>query len=555
VNCPRNLPRHLALAALLLAGTLHAAPRTAPAAAPLPSPAGERIYRDGALPSGEPLRAEREAGVTLTGRDAACANCHRRSGLGAMEGRSAIPPVTGRYLFAPKARAGEDRAAPQFVEGMRADREPFTRATLARAIRAGVGADGRPLSYLMPHFALDEAAMGTLIDYLGALGQAPVPGVTDSLLHFASIITPDADPVKKRAMLAVLQAYVADKNANARAVAPPLRSDRRMMFRVVRRWELHVWELTGAPDTWEAQLQARLKREPVFAVISGLGGRTWAPVHRFCERAALPCLFPNVDAPAAADGDFYTMYFSRGVLLEADLAVKALAGNATPPRRVLQVFRADDVGADAARALAAGLHGGPVAAVSLPLAAGATPAKELTRELAKAVAAAGDDDAVLLWLRPEELRALPANPPKGARVWLSGVMGGLDEAPLPDAWRAGARMTYPVDLPLARRVRVDYPLGWFRIRKIPVEAVKVQVDTWLALGLLSETLKRMVDTFVQDYLLERVEGMLEHRVLTGYYPRLALAPGQRFASKGGYTVHFAGPKGREVVADGGWVVP
>jgi hypothetical protein len=27
--------------------------------------------------------------------------------------------------------------------------------------------------------------------------------------------------------------------------------------------------------------------------------------------------------------------------------------------------------------------------------------------------------------------------------------------------------------------------------------------------------------------------MLEHRLVTGYYPRLALAPNQRFASKGG----------------------
>ena len=34
----------------------------------------------------------------------------------------------------------------------------------------------------------------------------------------------------------------------------------------------------------------------------------------------MPCLFPNVEAPpASADDDFYTLYFSRGVLLEAGL--------------------------------------------------------------------------------------------------------------------------------------------------------------------------------------------------------------------------------------------
>jgi hypothetical protein len=49
--------------------------------------------------------------------------------------------------------------------------------------------------------------------------------------------------------------------------------------------------------------------------------------------------------------------------------------------------------------------------------------------------------------------------------------------------------------------------------------------------------------------------MLEHRILTAYYPRLALAPNQRFASKGGYIVHFAEPRGTRLIADSGWIAP
>ena len=116
-------------------------------------------------------------------------------------------------------------------------------------------------------------------------------------------------------------------------------------------------------------------------------------------------------------------------------------------------------------------------------------------------------------------------------------------------------MTYPFDMSSQRIVRIDYARGWFALRHIPVLDEQVQVDTYLACGLLSETLSHMVDSFFRDYLVERVEGMLAHRILTGNYPRLALAPGQRFASKGGYLAKFAEPTGARLVEDSEWIVP
>jgi hypothetical protein len=53
-------------------------------------------------------------------------------------------------------------------------------------------------------------------------------------------------------------------------------------------------------------------------------------------------------------------------------------------------------------------------------------------------------------------------------------------------------MTYPVDLPGLRVVRVGYALSWFRLRTIPLLAEQVQADTYLALGLVSETLNHRV---------------------------------------------------------------
>jgi len=542
-NEPRGAAPAVALALSLLMGTCALS-----AASPGPS-AGERLYQRGQLPSGEPVQALRQGGATVRGADAACVNCHRRSGLGSSEGKITIPPVAGPYLFTPRGKSLERLGVP-FVDTARINHEAYTEESLARAIRDGVDGKGRLLNSLMPRYAIDEATMSSLIEYLKDLKTAPAPGATSTVLHFATIITPDADPVKRRGVLAVMNQYFVDKNnAAARTKAPTLYSSHATMFRVERRWQLHVWELTGAPRTWETQLRAHLAAEPVFAVISGLGGSDWGPVERFCEEQGLPCLFPNVEAPVGDDATFYTVYFSRGVLLEAQLIARELAA-AGGGGRVVQVFRAGDVGEAAARALEAARAGSGQQVVNHALKAHGPP-----QELARALREAGAADALVLWLRPADLGALEHLKVPTPRVWISGEMGGLERAPLPPDWRTQARMAYPVDLPGQRVVRVDYALSWFRMRKVPLLAEPVQADTYLALGLMSETLNHMADAFVRDYLIERIEMALDHRVLTGYYPRLSLAPGQRFASKGGYIVRFTDPQGSRVTPLGEWITP
>ncbi|MDB6091086.1 MAG: hypothetical protein JWN85_3870 [Gammaproteobacteria bacterium] len=512
---------------------------------------GQTIYRRGMLPSGEPLQAEREPGMHIEGATAACINCHRRSGLVMKEGRRTIPPIAGSYLFHPRAANADELDLP-FVEGMRADRDPYTEETLARAIRTGIGADGRSLSYLMPHFRLADAEMAALIAYLKQLSPGRVPGVTRSVLHFATIVTPDADPLESKGVIEVLTRFFDDKDRYTRAESPRLHSSRRMMFKVNRRWELHVWRLTGGAESWEAQLRAKLAAEPVYAVISGVGGRTWEPVQRFCEAEELPCLFPNQDLPVDRETDFDTLYLSKGVLLEAELIAHELRGrqDKTALHRVVQIYRAGDVGKDAAAALHAALRDDGMLVLDKALATGAS-----GHELTALLAAAEPGDVLVLWLRTKDIAAL-GRPPGGLPVvYMSGRMGGLEHAPLPAAWRDITRMAYPFDLPDHRRVQVDYPLGWFRMEQIPVVAEQAQTDSYLVCAILSEAINHMVDTFVRDYLVERIEESLEHRIITGYYPRLALAPGQRFASKGGFVVHFAGPTGPRVLPDGGWIIP
>ncbi len=116
-------------------------------------------------------------------------------------------------------------------------------------------------------------------------------------------------------------------------------------------------------------------------------------------------------------------------------------------------------------------------------------------------------------------------------------------------------MTYPFDLPERRGVRLDYPLGWLAFRHVPLVAEQVQADTYLACNLVADVMNRMADNTSRAYLIEQLQEQLEHRLITGYYPRLALATNQRFASKGGFLVHFRDPDGTALVADGDWTVP
>jgi mono/diheme cytochrome c family protein len=540
-------------ALLLLTGL--AVSQAAPA--PAQKSVGREIYLHGFLGSGQPLEGTRgSSGIPASGSDAACVSCHQRSGFGSVEGLLRIPPIAGAYLFHARPSTAQERDLP-YVEAIRLDRAPYTPETLARAIREGIDSQGKPLSPLMPRFQLGDSDMGALVSYLKSLEVGSSPGVTDKEIHFATVITPEADPVKRAGMLNVMRQFFAERNARQMAPSRRLQASGKTMyadtmFMVHRQWTLHVWELTGPSSGWSAQLAHHLAQQPVLAVISGLGGNQWRPVSEFCEQNALPCLFPNVEVPVESADDFYTLYFSKGVLLEAGLIAHRVveANHDAPAAAIEQVYRIGDSGEAAAAALAKrlGEHGLVVHNHGLPAAASRA-------DLTAMIGTAASAQTLVLWLRPADLAALGSAPTGAHAIYFSGLMAGLEHAPLPAEWRAHSELTYPFDLPATRSVRVGNPLHWFAISHIPVVDEQMQADTYLACGLVSEAVNHTADNFNRTYLVELLQGMVEHRLVTGYYPRLTLATHQRFASKGGYIVHFADSSGLRLIADGDWTTP
>lgn len=60
---------------------------------------GERMYREGVLPNGEPIQAFAAGDIPVEGTSFTCISCHLRSGLGAIEGTVISPPATGKILY------------------------------------------------------------------------------------------------------------------------------------------------------------------------------------------------------------------------------------------------------------------------------------------------------------------------------------------------------------------------------------------------------------------------------------------------------------------------
>jgi cytochrome c553 len=572
------------LAALLL--TLAMAPTLAAG----PVDTGRRIYTEGVLPDGSALTAVRDGDVVIRGADAACTACHRRSGMGSVEGDMQISPIGGNYLFLPPDKTLLVTMDPRRSKSFNMAHEPYDDQKLARAVRLGVHVSGRSMNPMMPRYDIDDAAMADLTAYLRTLSVDWSPGIgADGVIHLATIVAPDADPALAEVLVRMLQEAVEAKNASTVSSQASGRrhmvSAAEMVLGTEHKWQLEVWRLNGPAETWGRQLDEAYQRSPVFAVLSGIAGHTWAPVDDFCQARQLPCWFPLVDAAKTVPGG-YALYFSRGVSLEADVLAGHLAGRQPAPRRVVQVYRDDDVGRQGAGALAAALAARGIAVDSRPWPIGDA------RRLRKLVSDLREGDQLMCWLRPADYALLAKLPPAGRPVYVSARMNGGEHG-LPPAWKRDLRLVYPFELPQKRALSLNYFHAWLRLKNIPMVNELLQAEAYFAANFLTDTLAEMLNNLYREYLIERAENMIgireggraeaearDRQVLrrhalhvlrstgrevtqeqvgerqsTTVYPRLTLGPGQRYASKGAYIVRFADAHSDALVAESDWLVP
>jgi len=522
---------------------------------------GERIYREGILPSGKPLTAFVQGDIPVSGKTFACVSCHLRSGMGSFEGGVVTPPTNGATLFRPPKMFYKGLE----VKSLPTRRPAYTDASLAAALRFGIDPSGRIMSEIMPRYQMQDKDMELLIFYLKVLSANFSPGLSDSTFHLATVVAEDVEAEYRNAMLGPLEDYVRRRNnaAARRASYPPPGSSEATDVSSMR-LSLSVWLLKGPPGTWRSQLEEYHRKEPVFALVGGMTKKEWRPIHMFSEENRIPCILPVADFPVISETDWYTLYFSKGFYQEGEGAALYLntIEEALKDKAIVQIVRESPEG----RALSAGFeetwegmgHGKPVT-VALPQ------GEALTGGLLQKVADRENPFALIIWDNSEAAPAIGSmldwkNRP-GMIIVSSGYLGKGMWA-LKDEVRDFTYITYPFRLPESEERYTGIVKSSLGIDKDPGDTTAISKKAYSIIRVLNDALLGINGQYYRDNLLDAIDmgrgsagmGTVVQDETYPLYERFSFGPGQRYSSKGCYIVTLSkGPK-PQLIKKSDWVI-
>jgi len=535
---------------------------------------GERIYRDGILSSGEPLTAVVQGDIPVEGTMFSCVSCHLRSGLGSFEGDILTPPTNGDILYQPwdshmetaKLRRGtmegtsKQRKRTLFYltrMGGFPSRPAYTDETLADAIREGADPEGRDFIGVMPRYPFGDRDMAILIEYLKSLSKDPSPGVTDTTIRFATVIAGEVGRRERDELLVPLDRYVRIYNGHLRRqTRKPTGARADEVVRLLpadskpRLVSLVVWELKGSPETWRGQLEGYYRKEPVFALLSGITTKEWRPVHEFCEENAIPSLLPITDLPVVSEAGWYTLYFSKGYYQEGETAARHLARTGAPVSggSVVQVYPDTPEG----NAFASGFRDAWSEADRAPLLEKALPAgTHPTREVLEEATGKGRRSVLVLWTGREAVPALDAMTGGDAGVstiYMSATLLKEGLLAVPETLRDKTFITYPYGL-------TDTGPGMMYARKKVTPQItdqRIPGKVAAIYPVLTEIFGFLESNYFRDYMFDIVDASM--LVVASPFERITFGPGQRYASKGCYIVQLSKGERPELVRKSDWVV-
>ncbi len=532
---------------------------------------GERMYRDGILPSGEPMQAIVMGDIPVDGRMFTCDDCHQRSGLGSVEGTVITWPTNGKELYRPRRRTGAWR--PPETEEAKKDvrkslppywqiedvRPAYTDESLATMLWTGIDPAGRKLDPIMPLYLLEDRDMAILVNYLKNLSVDLSPGADKTTIRFATVVTDDVPEKDRQTMLSTLQAHIDSHNSQSRHQERRAKSGpfyKTEMHQAYRRLDLAVWELKGPEDTWPGQLQSYYQNQPVFALLGGITSGSWRPIHEFSEQNKIPTIFPLTDFPVISDSDWYTLYFSKGFYQEGEAAARYLhtEENIEPDAKIVIVFRENMK----SNALIQGFSESwqnferpdPEHLII-------GPDQKLTDRFWQDIMQSQQPAVLILWLEPEDLEKIGSLTRKEKlprKILVSSEMLDYAFDTIPEGLRDSVYLTYQYSLPETRGKRMLAVKRWLQARKVPVTDLEMQAKIYFLGWMLPGAIKNMRSEFFRDYFFEGFDMMIDQDYAIAVYPRLTFGSGQRYASKGCYIVQLTKGPDPKLVQKSDWVI-
>jgi ABC-type branched-subunit amino acid transport system substrate-binding protein len=544
---------------------------------------GERMYREGILSSGEPMKAVVKGDLPVPGTAFTCESCHLRSGLGSVEGGVITPPTNGAKLFKPFQRYSSptimgtpfrpsqvDQQNQKFYQ-IPPNRPVYTDESLAHALQGGIDPAGRILNDVMPRYHLEDEEMQILVSYLKELSSKFSPGVSDTTIRFATIITDDVSPEEQNAMLVPLENFIKSRNQTnfidprsnrgawlkSAGVRSRLMADTTLASLGVglRKLSLSRWVLKGPPETWRSQLEEYYRKEPVFALMGGITNGEWQPIHQFCEENRIPSIFPITNYPVISQTDWYTLYLSKGFYQEGEGAARFLnSKDELKDKPIVQIVRDTREG----RTLSRGFQETwreleNKAPVTVILKAG----EALTNELLQKELAQTKPAAIMLWDGPESLKTLDllaAGKNGPVMVLVSSSYLGKSMLSLNEQVRDFTYMTYPYGISQTPQEKSATSMGIksFSTEANMVATTRISQQSLILTMILNMAIQDMKGNYYRDNFLD-VTGMIMDQDVP-LYERLSFGPGQRYASKGCYIVQLGkGPKPK-LVKKSDWVI-
>jgi hypothetical protein len=314
---------------------------------------------------------------------------------------------------------------------------------------------------------------------------------------------------------------------------------------------LSLWELKGPPETWRSQLEEYNRTDPVFALIGGISGGEWEPIHRFSEEHRIPCLFPITDFPVISPTDWYTLYLSKGYYQEGEGAARYLAGRDEVLKKgpVVQIVRASREGEALSRGFVETWRElGHEAPVTVTLKAG----EKLDGEAVQRLLAKEKPAVVILWdgpSAPAELELLSSVEGRPEMVFVSSGYLGKELWGVKEPLRDLAYITYPYRLSSSTQEMID-PMKLSPI--LSAAAAKTANQGYTLHKVLPMALMDMGKNYYRDTFLD-VIGMMGDLAVP-LYERLSFGPGQRYASKGCYIVQLSKGPQPKLVQKSDWVI-